>query len=177
MDMQYGSDYGQVLYSLDTGNTWTVLGSYNDGLGHNWYTTSSGGTSMFTDANSGWIKSTYKLEPNTFNQPVPIQFMFRFIANSSINNYDGWAIDDFCLTPPPLACDVGVASIDYPIGDTAIGSSVYVTATIENYGSDTLTNIPVELKLVLVVLLLLIQSHHLRNHLYLTYLLTTLHRT
>lgn len=145
MDMQANSDYGQVQYSKDGGQTWATLGFYLDPYGTNWYNNSSGGVHFFSAVNTGWQKSSYKLLPSTFNQSSLVQFRFRFFSNATVSNYDGWAIDDFCISLPMQANDVGVSAINHPANDLPIGSQVFAEVTIKNFGSNTQSMFPIEL--------------------------------
>jgi parallel beta-helix repeat protein len=152
MDMQPNNDYAQVQYSLDGGSNWSNLGFYMDPYGTNWYNSTSGGTHYFSATNTGWQKSSYKLMPSTFNQAGLVQFRFRFFSNASVNNYDGWAIDDVCISLPVQPNDVGVTAINYPVQDTAAGSLVHAVVTIKNFGINPQTMFPVELRLNGVVI-------------------------
>jgi hypothetical protein len=65
------------------------------------------------------------------------------MSSASNNSFDGWAIDDFEITAPPIAKDAGVIAIVTPSGSTVTGSSVTVQVTIQNFGTDTLMSVPV----------------------------------
>jgi hypothetical protein len=144
-DMQSG-DYGRLQYSKDGGDNWSNLGFMGDPYGTNWYNAQSGGLHYFSSINTGWQYSAFKLDPYYFNTTDTIQFRFNFVSNAS-GTGNGWAIDNFKLALPMVPNDVGVASIDYPVNDTAIGSQVYATVTITNFGSNPQVMFPVVLKL------------------------------
>jgi len=142
MAVQSG-DYGRVQYSTNAGQSWANLGFFGDASGTNWYNTTSGGLHYFSHTNSGWMQSSYKLSPNTFNGQSDVQFRFNFVSTAS-GQSDGWAIDNFELGLPISADDVGVVAIVTPVGDTAAGSPVHATVTIRNFGTNTQTMIPLE---------------------------------
>jgi len=135
--------YGKLQYSLNGGNSWINLGYMFDPLSTNWYNSIITGQHYWSINTNGWIKSSYKLDPAQFNTGNPVQFRFEFISDGSLTTYDGWAIDDFSVTIPPLADDAGISQIIYPVNQTITGDTIAVTVEIKNFGSDTLTNIPV----------------------------------
>ena len=144
LNLQSG-DYGRVQYSIDGGVNWANLGFSGDPLGTNWYNTQVGGVHYFSLTNTGWMYSAYKLDPNTFNIYTDVRFRFNFVSNTS-GNSNGWAIDNFRLSLPLVPNDVGISMINYPVLDTAMGSVVYPTVKLNNYGTNTQTMIPIVLK-------------------------------
>ncbi|MFC1732329.1 GEVED domain-containing protein [candidate division KSB1 bacterium] len=131
----------KLQYQNIQGN-WVTLGTDNDTNATNWYNTYYGGTYSWTGTSGGWIQSTYDISAiSGFGSYT--MFRFVFTSNTTNNSYDGWAIDDFELTIPTLAEDAGVSNIISPTDTTTIGSQVTVEVTLENYGQDTLTSIPV----------------------------------
>lgn len=140
-------DFGIVQYSIDGGASWSDLGVYNDVFGINWYNACGDAGDYFSYPNSGWIYSAYKLNPSDFNGLDPVQFRFKFVANSLVTD-NGWAIDNFRLDFPPKPNDVGVASFINPPVDTAAGSLINnVSVMVANYGMNALDSIPIVLKL------------------------------
>jgi len=144
-DTQNGSDGGCIQYSLNGGQTWSTLGSLGDTLGTNWYTSNVGGTHCWSGQQNSWIKSSYNLSQFN-NYYTPIQFRYVFFSNNITNNYDGWAVDDFSISLPQIPFDAGVIEIIEPSSYTTPGSQVQVKVKIENFGSNTLTSIPIEYK-------------------------------
>lgn len=145
IDSEPGGDGGSVEYSNDGGNSWIALGYITDPASTNWYNANVGGLHMWSNADSGWIQSTYDL--SMFNgMTSPVQFRFRFYSNTSINNYEGWQIDNFEISPSPITTDAGVQSIITPSDYTSSGSNVTVKLTLKNYGTTTLNMIPVNYK-------------------------------
>lgn len=145
METQTGSDGGSVEISTDGGSTFSSLGYITDPLSTNWYNANIGGTHFWSQPDSGWVLSTYNLSSIVSSQPV--QFRFKFYSNNTVNTFDGWMIDDFAITPNPIAQDVGVKSIISPSGYTNPGTNVNVTVELKNYGTSTVTQIPVNYKI------------------------------
>jgi hypothetical protein len=139
------SDYGQVQYNLNGGAGWANLGFFGDPYGTNWYNTQVGGVHYFSQSNTGWIYSAYKLNPQTFNGVDTVQFRFRLNSNAS-GTSNGWAIDNFRLALPAVPDDIGVIAIVAPLNDTAAGSTVNATVLIRNFGTNPQFMFPIELK-------------------------------
>jgi hypothetical protein len=142
LDMQANNDGAQVQYTLNNGQTWINLGYQMDPNGTNWYTHNINGTNCFSGSSGAYAPSTYNLS-FLDNHPTPVRFRFRFFSNSSINAYDGWAIDNFAIGVPQVPVDGGVSAILTPAGSTEKGATVNVQVRLKNYGTDPLTNIPV----------------------------------
>jgi hypothetical protein len=145
LDAQMGSDGGFVQYSTDNGQTWVNLGYMGDPLATQWYNANIGGSHLWSSPDSSWRHSTYDL--SGFNNNSSVQFRFGFISNGSINNYDGWMIDDFSISPPPIATDAGVAKILAPSSYTTTSNSYQVQVRIKNYGTQSLSSIPIYYKI------------------------------
>jgi len=134
-------DGGHIQYFNNTGS-WSTLGVLNDTNGTNWYNTTQTGIDMWTGNSNGWILSTYDLA--SVNDLANItQFRFIFASDNTINNYDGWAIDDFQITVPKVPNDGGVTAIVTPVDSTIAGNYITVQVTFKNFGIDTLKCIPV----------------------------------
>ncbi len=140
-----GVDGGKIEYSLNSGSTWITLGYVGDPQATNWYTHTISGTPYFSGSSGGWVHSTYNLSsiPAIVNATVPVQFRYRFMSSASNSAFNGWAVDDFAITAPPIPKDAGVIAIMTPSGSTVTGSSVTVQVTIQNFGTDTLQTVPV----------------------------------
>ncbi len=139
-------DYGRVQYSTNGGQSWINLGSVGDAFGTNWYNVFTGGQNYFSHTNSGWMYAAYKLDPNYFNAKPEVQFRFQFYSNTSATS-NGWAIDNFRLLLPVVPNDVGVTAILVPLNDTAAGIPVNVKILITNFGTNSQSLIPVELRM------------------------------
>ncbi|MFC1731204.1 right-handed parallel beta-helix repeat-containing protein, partial [candidate division KSB1 bacterium] len=141
VDCENPNDGGNIQYFNIQGN-WVTLGSQNDPNATNWYNTFNNGQFRWSGQTSGWILCTYNL--NAINDFGSItQFRFAFSSNNSSNSYDGWAIDDFELTLPKIPEDAGVISIISPPSTTILGAPIQVQVEIKNFGTDTLTSIPI----------------------------------
>lgn len=143
--MQPG-DYGRVQYTINGGQNWSTLGFYLDPSGSNWYNTTSGGLHYFSQTNSGWMQSSYKLSPSVFNGSTQVQFRFHFYSNAS-GVSEGWAIDNFSLSLINSAVHAGVTNITFPVNDTTAGVALNATITITNFTSQPLGIVPVQLRL------------------------------
>ncbi|MFO7722353.1 MAG: hypothetical protein R6V49_03930 [Bacteroidales bacterium] len=142
LDMQANLDGAQVQYSLNNGQTWINLGYQMDPNGTNWYTHNINGSNCFSGSSGAYAPSTYNLS-FLDNHPTPVRFRFRFFSNSSINSYDGWAIDNFAIGVPQVPIDGGVSAIVSPSSSTEKGAPITVQVRLKNYGTDPLTTIPV----------------------------------
>ncbi|MCX6291208.1 MAG: hypothetical protein NT126_05540, partial [Bacteroidetes bacterium] len=134
-----GWDGTRMEYTTN-GITWQVLGTYHDPLGTNWYTRAninSSNTAAWDSTSPGWIQSKYKL--SAFNNVAgPVQFRFVFTSDPSINQ-DGFSIDDFSITLPPMQ-DAGVTAILQPGASSNSGSNDSVVVVISNFGSQAISN-------------------------------------
>jgi len=139
-------DYGQLQYKVNGSAGWANLGFVGDASGTNWYNMQVGGVHYFSQVNSGWMYSAYKLSPGTFNGNDTVQFRFRFYSTAS-GTSNGWAIDNFNLALPVVPNDVGISAITYPLNDTAAGSQINVEVLIKNFGTNTQVMIPLQLKI------------------------------
>lgn len=153
------NDRAYVEFSTDSGTTWGLLGSAGDPLGINWYGHPvTAGFNAFFNTTQGWEYAAYKLPINILGISGVLQFRFVFRSDSS-GTSDGWAIDDVTLKPykPPYdagAVDMGLPpwekpqapyyAVCYWVPNTT-HFKYTVTVKIKNYGTDTLTSIPVYL--------------------------------
>ncbi len=141
-DTDHPSDGGFIQYTANYGGAWQMLGTVNDPLGTNWYN-EMGNLAMWSGSSNGWVKSTYDL--SQFDHSVtPIQFRFVFASYSGNNQtYNGWAIDDFAINLPTIPTDAGVTRIMAP-ESFAGADGQQVQVRVRNYGSQPITNIPLE---------------------------------
>jgi len=109
-DLQYSGDILYMQYSIDGGNSWSLLGTASDS---NWYTTNTGcptcvGGEWTGDAGStngsgttNGTKRLYSYNLSSFGSLSPIprsNVLFRFVFESdSQDNYDGAFIDNFVI--------------------------------------------------------------------------------
>lgn len=133
MNTEVGGDGGLVEYSKNNGMTWHILGTVSDTNATNWYNTTIGGNPCWSGTYN-WQEATYKLDPQQFSTSDTVIFRFKFFSNSTNNNFDGWAIDDFKITSKTAVSDIGVVEILLP--DTIIiGSNDTINVIIKNFGN------------------------------------------
>ena len=139
-------DGGMIMYSTDANPDWATLGYINDPLGTNWYNDYINGSTYWIYTNyDAWINSTYDLSAmNNLQSPVRFRFSFISSPNSSflIPNSYGWALADFAINLHAVKVDAGIVSIINPTSYTPTGSNVQVKVRIKNFGTDTLSTIP-----------------------------------
>ena len=144
IDAEENMDGGFIQYSINNGATWSALGSINEPNGFNWYDSYASGTPAWTKATNGWKPAFIKLSAVAGNSMV--KFRFGFKSNTTIVK-NGFAIDDIKILGPAVAIDGGVVEIVAPNTSTTTGAATTVTVKIKNFGTDTLTSIPVTYKL------------------------------
>ncbi len=147
IDTENGVDGGKIQYSSNNGATWTTLGVLNDPSGTNWYNTANiNNAPGFSGSSAGWQYSEISLA--AFNNfPLPVQFRFHFFSNASVN-YNGWAIDNFEIYQPAIPYDAGVIDIEAPVSQSITGGQNQVTIRLKNFGTETLTSIPVRYRVM-----------------------------
>ncbi|MCX6271294.1 MAG: T9SS type A sorting domain-containing protein [Bacteroidetes bacterium] len=133
------TDWGRVEY-LSNDGTWKILGSLNDTNSGNWYNTYAG----WSSAGTGYIHSWFDLKI-VMDYAIPTQFRWAFNPYTFNNTtWEGWAVDDIEFTFPKVQIDAGVTSVIQPTGTNAYGTDIVVKCVIQNFGTDTLTNVPVK---------------------------------
>jgi hypothetical protein len=146
-ETENGVDGGKVQYTTNNGMTWTTLGVLNDPNGANWYNSANiNNAPGFSGSSQGWQYSEISLSAlNLF--PIPVQFRFHFFSNATVAN-NGWAIDDIVIYQPQIPNDAGVIEIVAPAGQSVTGSPNQVTVKLKNFGTQTLTSIPVSYRVM-----------------------------
>ncbi len=142
MNVNMPNAYGLMEYSFD-GILWMAVGYIGDPTSTNWYNQALNGKHVWSLINSPWAKSSIKLDPSVFNSGLPFQIRFNFNSGTNPISRDGWAIDDFKITIPPMTTDAGVVMVHSPIDSTITGNTITVSVEIKNFGTDTLTNMPI----------------------------------
>ena len=152
VNTEFNWDGTRLEYSTDLGNTWNILGTntelppnavnwYNDDAllasgTFGWMGTSSDVTNgAFTD----WFKASHNL--SMLDNAPDVRFRFTFDSDGAVQD-EGIAIDDLCIIKPP-DFDAGVISISQPTNQAPEGLCVDVIVTIQNYGGQALTSIPI----------------------------------
>ena len=146
-----GWDGGQVQYSIDGGNTWSVLGNGSSGL-FNWYndtltfgpatgrTVWTGNTATSLPPTSGgWVNARHSLAALNFQPSVLLRVAF--YSDGSVQ-YEGLGVDDISIDLPP-AVDMGVIAVNAPVSGCVLGAQEQVAVRISNFGSAAQTNFPV----------------------------------
>ncbi|MCX6232596.1 MAG: GEVED domain-containing protein [Bacteroidetes bacterium] len=138
-------NYGTNAYIeyKDMFGSWLKLGVQNDTSSTNWYNNS---INTWNGLDTNWALSTYRVK-NLSNLGNTVQFRFVFTSSTTVNTKKGWAIDDFELTLASSTNDAGVIAITSPAATSNVGDIVTVTVNVKNFGTNTLTNIPVRYRL------------------------------
>lgn len=148
---------GTVLQAtVDSGRTWTTIGTMNAVGSSNWYNATAGGGGPITCLNQadrwtgraatnngsgGWLLATAEA-PNLAGEPE-VRFRVFFSSNGTSNaNSDGFAFDAFSVRDLPPK-NVGAVSLIEPMDGACGDSSTVIAVTIENFGSQAQHNIPV----------------------------------
>ena len=148
---EVGYDGGQVQYSIDGGNTWSVLGNGSSGL-FNWYndtltfgpaagrTVWTGNTATSNPPTSGgWVNVRHSLAALNFQSSVLLRVAF--YADNSVQ-YEGLGVDDISIDLPP-AVDMGVIAVTAPVSGCVLGTQEQVSVRLSNFGSASQSNFPV----------------------------------
>jgi hypothetical protein len=140
----YGTKaYGQLEYSVDKGASWHAYGYMGAPGSVNWYNIQINGNHVWAMSNTGWNYTKIPLDSMVFNTGNSFQLRFKFKSDMTGVTADGIAFDDFKIILPKEAQDAGVKSIVSPTGGTVTGDSIQVKVLVKNFGSDTLSSIPV----------------------------------
>jgi hypothetical protein len=145
MDGETNFDGGNIQYSTNNGGTWTTLGVIDDPEGYNWYDSYVGAQASWSEPTGGWKSAFISLEAlDNAGSAVKLRFVFR--SNASIEN-EGYAVDNVKIHVPAIPADAGVIEIVSPSGQSITGGANNVTVKLKNFGTTTLTSIPVSYKL------------------------------
>ncbi|MPM87708.1 hypothetical protein SDC9_134808 [bioreactor metagenome] len=139
IESEANSDGAFVQYSVNNGATWSSLGSIGDALGFNWFDSFVSTTPGWSGSSGGWVPAYYKVD--VVSGYSSVKFRFGFKSNTS-TTFNGFAIDDIKILAPHAAIDGGVVEIVTPSASTVAGVPVTVNVKIANFGTDTLTTIP-----------------------------------
>lgn len=131
-------DGTRMEYTLDSGNTWHVLGGYNDLMGSNWYNAMAIASSTLPawhGISNGWQKSTFNLF--AFNGQPSVAFRYVFTSDGIVN-LDGFSVDNFCISSAPNI-DLRTDSFSIP-STVTLGTIVPVNIKVVNYGLLPISN-------------------------------------
>ncbi len=145
MHGEINMDGGNIQYSTNNGITWTTLGVIDDTEGYNWYDTYVGALPSWSEPTGGWKAAFISLSALD-NAGPNVKFRFVFRSNATVQN-EGFAVDEVKIHVPQIAVDAGVIAIENPVGQSATGSANQVRVRIKNFGSTTLTSIPVSYRI------------------------------
>lgn len=120
-----------IQYSLDYGETWTIMGTPDEGT--NWYNTPENSTQHgWKDETNGWTTARYPL--NSFAGEPSI--MFAFVLKSNMSETDeGFAFDDFTIFEAPQN-DLGMISLEGFSNSCESTGNVNPIFTIKNHGQN-----------------------------------------
>lgn len=155
IDVWWNSEFswdGAVLQSsIDGGTTWQKVGAFGDP--DNWYNDNSvnglissiepsgeGWTGRISSNNgsNGWVTAIHKL--NGLGGIGGVIFRIGFGSDGSVQD-EGFAFDNFQVYESP-AIDIAANAVTRPLVGCGLGSAETVAVSLENKGTDTLTNIP-----------------------------------
>jgi subtilisin-like proprotein convertase family protein len=141
---EIGWDGMWVEVSTDAGATWSTVGNFDEGT--NWYNNEDEHGVNFDEdwwdgtTTGGWIVAEHLLDGVAGSSDVIVRFVFS--SDLSVNNYEGFAIDDISLTEqPPI--NASVFEITSPVSACGLTDSEVVSATITNLGSIDLDSLVV----------------------------------
>ena len=140
-------DGASVVYSIDGGVSWLLLGSINSNSncqGQNWYNTSpvtylgntpgwsgniqpNAGSCLGGGGSAGWLTATHDL--SMLAGKPSVKFRFLFGAGTTCNDFNGFAIDDIQIAQTPAQTSsfsstcVNDSSVSF-VATTPCGSNV-----------------------------------------------------
>ena len=139
-------DGGRLDYSTDGGNTWTVLGAFQDSTWYNDDIITSSTLPGWTGSSNGWRDAYYPLGLFNGVQGL-VQFRYEFTSDGSVIGGDGWGIDDFEIVVPiqhSAATDEIVVS---PSNFFILPQASPVSVDIQNTGEQDLESVLVTLEI------------------------------
>jgi|GEM_PF-4956316 hypothetical protein len=133
---QLYSNFNSMLfeYSIDNGQTWTVLGNNYEG-GINWYDYQQG----WFGINTLWKHASHDMALLSHESKVNFRYKFKSFSQPS---QKGFAIDNFCIHEAYLN-DIAVSSINNPVSSCDL-SNVSVNITVSNLGISDINSFSIE---------------------------------
>ncbi|MBI5218266.1 MAG: choice-of-anchor J domain-containing protein [Bacteroidia bacterium] len=130
-------DGAALEYSVDNGDTWHLIGAFNDT--YNWYnydtivSLNSGFNVIpgWSYISNGWKKVKHILPPIIANNP-DVRFRLIF-ASGGLGADEGFALDDIAIYND--IPDLGISNIVSPSSSCHLTDHETITATIRNFGS------------------------------------------
>ena len=126
-----------IQFSLDNGQSWTILGSNNDSI--NWY--NSFGVTGWTGRSEGWVNARRRCPELVGASQVKFRIRFDASSTSLLERLEGMAFDDFKIYDMP-ARDVAIISFVGPKDECNMGME-HIAVRIINYGYEPQFNIPI----------------------------------
>jgi hypothetical protein len=125
-------DGAAVEYSIDEGETWTLVDATPFGTERGWYTSavSALGHNGWSGNSDGWVIAK-ELLPESLNTEVKVKFRVKWAADAD-NNGRGLAFDNFDVYPAPP--DIGATSIEVPFDDCQSEVITEVSMWVTNLG-------------------------------------------
>jgi hypothetical protein len=131
----------QLQYSLDQGETWSVVPRNEDKW--NWYNTTEsdvllqkfGDGQGWNDSIGEWVNSKHLL-PFDVRNNKNVRFRIGFASTSNDIPYEGFAFDLVKVYDAPA--DLGVVQILSPLSACELSDDEEVVVTVQNFGLDTL---------------------------------------
>lgn len=151
------NDSARIFISVDDGVNWQVL-PQNTYLGTGLYfinnmegfcsgsyiVTWLTGNHAAIPTNSWWKNEKFDVSSIAANQSqVKFRFYLKDGNGTGANQNAGWFIDDIKVTLSQISNDAGVVEIVAPVGQALSGVPNQVTVKLKNFGTQTLTTIPV----------------------------------
>ncbi len=129
-------DEGWVEYSDDNGTTWNKLGTSSSGIA-NWYNDSG---NDWWDGSSGasgeWRTAAHQLTGLAGQDSIRIRFVFDSDGSAT---EDGFGIDNILIFES--LNDATASQVIAPSGSSSFTATETVTASFQNFGTDTITSI------------------------------------
>ncbi len=144
-DTDPGADGSMLQYSIDNGNSWSVLGIIPDpstGNPDNWYpleVASLGGIQGgWTETSTGWLTARHDLTALAGESDVKFRFVFASDSDNTVNSqevpYDGIAIDNLFIGEAQADIDLKVNLLLSPVNDINLSNNETISVEIGNAG-------------------------------------------
>ncbi len=132
LDAEEGKDGAVVEYSVDEGETWSLLRNNVHGWNWNWYNTlvASLGTPGWSSLTAGW-RTVRQVLPAHLSFEPKVKFRVKWASDEN-NAYRGMAIDNVRIYEAPI--DIGVSKIDSFANRCQGINPDEVTVAIKNMG-------------------------------------------
>ena len=140
-------DGGRLDISTDGGQTWSVLGAFQDSTWYNDDIITSSGQPGWTGSSIGWRDAYYPLSQLNGTTGL-VQFRYEYTSDGSVIGGDGWGIDDFEIEVPiqfsAATSEIVVSPSNYFILPAASPVSVDITNTGEQDLSSVLVTLEID---------------------------------